>query len=73
MLKGSEMIVNLYSDSSSASIKPFITVCPLPGFRKKGYFFKRSEFYSNSFNLDEVFDPEAVTALKNQVCVGLVA
>ena len=58
----------LFRDPSLAWIDPYITVCPLPGFRKQEYFFRRTEFLVNSFNLDEVFIPETVAKLTNQVC-----
>ena len=62
---------NITTTGISYSVKdpltgPYFTVCPLPGFRKQGYFFRRSEFFNNSFNLDEIFDPETVTSLKNE-------
>ena len=49
-----------------SSTDPYFTVCPMPGFRKQGYFFRRSEFFNNSFNLDEVFDAKMVSRLKNE-------
>ena len=63
-----DSILLLFRDSSLAWIEPYITVCPLPGFRKQGHFFRRSEFFMNSFNLDEVFIPETVAILNNKVC-----
>ena len=49
-----------------SSTDPYFTVCPMPGFRKQGYFFRRSEFFNNSFNLDGVFDAKMVSRLKNE-------
>ena len=48
------------------STEPYFTVCPLPGFWKHGPFFRRFEFFNNSFNLDDIFDPETVTSLNNE-------
>ena len=44
---------------------PCITVCPVPGFKKKGFHFDHRSFDDNAFNLGDFFVDGAVARLNN--------
>ena len=44
---------------------PCITVCPVPGFKKKGFYFDEGSFDENAFNLSDIFVDRAVAKLNN--------
>jgi hypothetical protein len=56
-----------FSRDENDSTSPYVTVCPLPGFRKQGFFYSKPEFYNNTFNQDEVYEIKKDDASKYQV------
>jgi hypothetical protein len=49
-----------------------VTVCPVPGFRKRRQFYSKVESYKNTFNQDEVFVIDKAEASKYQVSLYLI-
>ena len=56
----------IFSDPDGLMI-PYLTICPLPGFRKRGFFYSNADFRTQTFDLDEVFGKDTVKQLRNQV------
>ena len=48
---------------------PYLTICPMPGFRQKGFYYTRESFKNNTFNLEDIFDDKTTKHLKNEVYI----
>ena len=44
---------------------PCMTICPMPGFKKKGFFYSEKLLKENSFSLEEIFSPNTSSLFKN--------
>jgi hypothetical protein len=58
--------VNYRDEKITKKPLPPLTFCPWPAFKKRGFHFNRKKLDENTFGLDDIFQPDTVTVLKNK-------
>jgi hypothetical protein len=58
--------INYRDEKKTRKPLPPITFCPWPAFKKRGFHFNRKLLDENTFGLEDIFQPDTVTVLKNK-------
>ena len=52
-------------DIETTKLFPYFTLCPLPLFKKRGFYFTQKDYQENTFNLSDMFDQVTWLELNN--------
>ncbi len=55
--------IQQYSTSKTHKLLPSLTICPLPAYKKKGFFYNNSIFMMNTYNLEDLLVPSSLHEL----------
>ena len=58
--------ISYRDDNLKEKLMPPVTLCPLPGFRKRGFYFDKKTLDENTFTWEDVFSASALKSLRNK-------